>query len=69
MRILKLIAGLFILFWMAIVDVFLVVYAIWGDAYPAVVLLIGIWLGYLQSDWITKVWDKINRKFDEWADV
>jgi hypothetical protein len=66
---LKIIAGLFILFWMAIIDIFFVCWALFGDTYPAVILLIGIWLGYEYSDWLNHMWKKLNRKLDEWADV
>ena len=69
MTILKIIAGFVILFWMSLIDIFLVVYAVFGKANPIVTVLIGVWLGYQYNPWLTRCWLKLNRKLDEWADV
>ena len=69
MTILKIIAGFFILFWQAMIEVFLIVYALYEKPSPILILLIGVWLGYQYNPWFTRCWLKLNRKLDEWADV
>ena len=69
MKFVKVLVGFFLLFWELMLEIFLVVLVISGKISPILSLLVGVWLGYQYNPWFTRLWLKINRKFDEWANV